>query len=202
MKEFWDQRYSDEEFAYGIEPNSFLAENYQRLPKGKVLCLAEGEGRNGAFLASKGYQITAVDQSEVGVAKAQRLCQHLSTQMSTVAADLNEYDMGENKWDGIVAISAIVPPAIREKMHKAAVKALKPGGVLILEAYTLRHTQLPGIGGPPAEQKQMFMSLEQLKQEFAGLQILHGLETEREMSEGRYHQGLSGVVQVIAQKPQ
>lgn len=197
----WDERYSEEGFAYGTEPNDFLKAEYFRISGGgRVLCLAEGEGRNAVFLAEQGYAVTAVDQSAVGLRKASALASERGVKLATVVADLADFDLGEEAWDGIVSISAHLPARIRQDLHARAVKALKPNGVMILEAYTLEQLEMDGVGGPPPSQIDYFMSLEELRAELDGLDFIIGTETERVMSEGRYHQGPSAVVQVVAFK--
>ncbi len=200
MQSFWDDRYSADSFAYGTEPNAFLISAVSYIPRGRILCLAEGEGRNAVYLASQGYAVTAVDQSAVGLEKAQRLASQNQVAVETTVADLATFDIQTEAWDGIVSISAHLPSAIRKRVHHQVVQGLKSGGVLILEAYTERQLQMPGIGGPPPEQKDLFMSLSELRQELIGLSFVLGQETDREVNEGQLHQGLSAVVQVIAIK--
>lgn len=197
----WDQRYKEEGFAYGTDPNDFLRSEYSRIPKGgRVLCLAEGEGRNAVFLAKQGYQVTAVDQSSVGLEKAQNFAVENGVEISTVVADLADYDLGTEVWDGIVSIAAHVPPLLRKSLHGQVVRSLRKGGVFILEAYTARHLEIDGVGGPPASQKELFMSLDELSAELNGLDFVVGAEVVRHISEGKYHQGESAVVQVVACK--
>lgn len=197
----WDKRYSAEEFVYGTEPNDFLKEQYTAIPKGgKVLCLAEGEGRNAVFLAKQGYIVTAVDQSIVGLEKAQKLAESQGVSINTIAADLADFDFTRCDWDGMVSIFAHLPPALRRHVHKQVVGSLSSGGVFILEAYTAHHTELEGVGGPPASKKELFMSLTGLKQELSGLTFKVGAECERHISEGTLHTGQSAVVQVVAKK--
>lgn len=197
----WDQRYDEEGYAYGTAPNEFLKSEYCQIPAGgRVLCLAEGEGRNAVFLAKKGYAVTAVDQSSVGLEKAKKLAAAHGVEISTVIADLADYDLGHELWDGIVSIAAHVPPSLRKKIHAQAVNSLRRGGVFILEAYTERHLEMDGVGGPPPSQKELFMSLDELKSELNGLDFLVGAEVERDISEGKYHQGDSAVVQIVACK--
>ncbi|MBU3003137.1 class I SAM-dependent methyltransferase [Paraglaciecola arctica] len=197
----WDQRYSEQGFAYGANPNDFLKQEYSRIPKqGRVLCLAEGEGRNAVFLAKQGYTVTAVDQSSVGLEKASKLAQENGVTISTVVADLNDYDLGNDCWDAIVSISAHVPPQLRLKLHKKVAVSLKKSGVFILEAYTEHQLQTSGVGGPPAANKELFMSLEALHAELNSLDFKIGRETVRHISEGKHHQGESAVVQVVACK--
>lgn len=195
----WDQRYNEEGFAFGTEPNDFLKSESFRIPKGgRVLCLAEGEGRNAVFLAKQGYSVTAVDQSSVGLQKAERLAIEHGVEISTLVADLADYDLGREVWDGIVSIAAHVPPSLRKKLHSQVVSALKGNGVFILEAYTVRHLDMDGVGGPP--HKALFMSLNELSVELEGLEFIIGAEVDRNISEGKYHRGESAVVQVVACK--
>ena len=197
----WDQRYNEEGFAYGFEPNDFLKSECARIPQGgRVLCLAEGEGRNAVFLAKQGYAVTAVDLSSVGLDKAKAYAIENAVEISTIVADLADYDFGCETWDGIISISAHVPPKLRKKLHTQVVNSLSKGGVFILEAYTERQIEMDGIGGPPPSQKEMFMSLKELKHELSGLDFVHGAQVERHISEGKYHQGESAVVQVVACK--
>ena len=195
----WNQRYREEGFAYGTEPNDFLLSEYSRIPAGgRVLCLAEGEGRNAVFLARKGYSVTAIDQSPVGLRKAQQLAAENGVEISSVAVDLADYDFGRERWDGIVSIAAHVAPAVRERVHRQVVASLKTNGVFLLEAYVERHLKMPGLGGPPAAHRDFFMSLEALREELRGLYLIVGQEVDRHISEGRYHQGESAVVQIAA----
>ncbi|RTE66964.1 class I SAM-dependent methyltransferase [Amphritea opalescens] len=195
----WDQRYSDKEFVYGTQANDFLKSEYARIPKGgRVLCLAEGEGRNAVFLAQQGYEVTAVDQSSVGLQKAERLANESGVSISTIVADLVDYDIGHDQWDGIVSIAAHLPAWLRKKVHGQVKGALKNNGVFILEAYTERHLEMTGVGGPP--DKAMLMALVELEDELKGLDFIVAAEVERDISEGKYHQGESAVVQIVARK--
>ncbi len=196
----WDQRYSEPGFVYGTEPNDFLAANAERyLPvKGKVLCLGEGEGRNAVFLAGRGFRVTGVDSSAVGLAKARQLAGKQGVVIETIVADLAEFELGEARWHGIVSIWCHTPPELRRRLHRAAVAALEPEGVVLLEAYTPKQLDYK-TGGPPSAE--LLMTLATLREELDGLEFLHACETVREVHEGRYHKGPSAVVQVIARKP-
>jgi len=200
MKDFWNARYAEEDFAYGTEPNEFLQVQSAKMPAGRVLCIAEGEGRNAVYLAAQGYQVTAVDQSAVGLEKTRQLGKQHKVEIDTIEADLQDFNIQPGAWDGIVSISAHLPPAIRKKLHTQVVEGLKPGGVLILEAYTPRQLEMPGTGGPPATQIDMFMSLSELTLELQGLDFILAQETERVFNEGKYHQGAGAVVQLVAIK--
>lgn len=196
----WNERYSDATYAYGTEPNDFLASKAKHIPMGRVLCLAEGEGRNAVYLAQLGYAVTAVDLSPVGLQKAHDLAQARDVSIATVVADLATFTIEPAAWDGIISIWAHVPPSVRMPLHRQIVDGLKPGGVFILEAYTERQLTMPGRGGPPVAQRERLMALDTLKVELQGLTFVHGVERDRVIQEGRYHDGESAVVQVLAQK--
>jgi SAM-dependent methyltransferase len=193
----WDERYSAEEYAYGTKPNNFLEANFSSIPKGKVLSLAEGEGRNAVFLAQQGYSVTAVDASLVGLNKARKLAEDNGVVIEFIQADLADYDLGENQWDGIVSIFCPLPSSVRKHLYKKVVAGLKPNGVFLIEAYTpeqLKH----GTGG--GNSVDVMQSQESLSIELAGLKFQHLIELEREIIEGIYHTGIGAVVQAIASK--
>lgn len=193
----WDERYSTEEYAYGKAPNNFLEENYNVIPKGKVLSLAEGEGRNAVFLAKQGYSVTAVDASQVGLSKARKLAEENGVSIELVHADLVDFDIGENKWDGILSIFVPLPSALRKELHKKVVAGLKPNGVFLVEAYTPDQLNRGTGGGISAD---MMTSKESLIIELDDLKFIHLVELERNVVEGVYHTGLGAVVQAIAAK--
>lgn len=193
----WDERYSAVGFAYGTEPNDFLVEQAEQL-KAPVLCLAEGEGRNAVFIASKGLAVLGVDQSAVGLAKAQRLAQSRGVTIQTEVADLTRYDLGKERYGSIVSIWAHLPPAERAQLHQRCVVALRPGGTFILEAYT--PDQIPlGTGGPQVPA--LCMTRDLLAAELAGLELVIAREVRREVLEGPFHTGPSATVQILARKP-
>ncbi len=193
----WDERYSEPGFAYGIAPNDFLVSVVDRLPRGKILSLAEGEGRNAVYLASLGYLVTGVDGSEVGLRKAAELAAERGVAITTVHADLGKYEIEPEQWDGIIACYCHLPSDIRIPLHQAAVRGLKSGGVFVLEAFSKEQLAY-GTGGP--QSLDMLMSLEELKRELAGLELVHALRIEREVREGSGHTGLASVVQVLGVK--
>lgn len=196
---FWNERYSENGFAYGTEPNDFLRENVERIPAGKVLCLAEGEGRNAVFLAAQGFEVTAIDLSEVGLAKANYLAQKNDVKIKTILADLAEFEIEENAWSGIVSIWAHVPPDLRRKLNSKIVNGLARGGALVYEAYTPRQLEF-GTGGPRAHQQELLVTLAELQKQFGKLTLAIAHETTREVHEGKYHEGSSAVVQILAFK--
>lgn len=195
----WDERYSESDFAYGTEPNDFLLESVLQIPKGDVLCLCEGEGRNAVYLAEQGFNVTAVDASVVGMAKAQQLAKQRGVSITTLVIDLADYVIPENSFNAVVSIFCHVPKDLRERVHQQVMRGLKRNGVLLLEAYFPKQLEF-ATGGPPTAE--LMMDLQSLKTELEGLEILHAEEKVREVVEGKYHTGQAAVVQVIAKKAQ
>ncbi|MDT8404592.1 class I SAM-dependent methyltransferase [Sulfuriflexus sp.] len=193
----WNERFAETAHAYGTEPNDFLREWAGRVPAGRVLCLAEGQGRNAVFMAEQGYAVTAVDASEVGLARARELAAERGVVIETCHADLNTFVIEPGQWQGVVSVFCHLPADVRQRVHASVVKGLAPGGVLILEAYTPAQIAL-NTGGP--RDAALCMQLEELQQELAGLRFLHARETEREVVEGKYHYGKGAVVQIVAVK--
>ncbi|WP_174874298.1 class I SAM-dependent methyltransferase [Vogesella oryzae] len=196
---FWNQRFASPEYAYGDAPNDFLRQQAGRLPPGsKVLSLGEGEGRNAVYLAGLGHQLTAVDAAWTGLAKLLQRADAAGLAVTASLADLEQYDQGEAQWDAIVSVFCHLPTPLRRQVLAAAVRALKPGGLLIMEGYTPRQLAF-GTGGP----KDVDMLLEPaiVQDELAGLELLQFAETERKVIEGSFHTGRSAVLQVVARKP-
>jgi SAM-dependent methyltransferase len=194
----WNERYDTDDYQFGTKPNDFLVEKTNELPVGETLCLADGEGRNGVYLAKLGHRVTGIDLSSKGQAKARKLAESENVQMKLIEANLVEYDLGDASWDCIVSIFFHLPSKIRRVVHGKVATALKPGGVLILEAYTPAQLEF-GTGGPPIADA--LMTLDALESDFPGLQFEYAVEKEREVIEGNLHSGQASVVQLLARKP-
>jgi SAM-dependent methyltransferase len=194
----WNERYADSDYLFGTDPNDFLKSVSDRLsPNSTILCLADGEGRNGVYLATQGHQITAVDQSRVGLEKANQLAEQKQVSIDTIEADLAEYDLGVESWDCIVSIFFHIPGEVRDLIYPRIITALKPGGILILESYTpeqLKH----GTGGPPVAD--LMLTKKDLAHYFAKMNVEHLEELEREVIEGTGHTGMASVVQLLARR--
>ncbi len=193
----WDKRYDTKEYVYGIKPNNFLVENIKYVMPGKVVCLAEGEGRNSVFLARNGYQVIAVDSSAIGLKKAQTLAKKSGVSIDTVVSNLTEYQPTPQSLSTVISIFCHLPKPMRVELHNRVMEGLKPGGTLLLEAYTPEQLKY-GTGGPPT--KELMMSLEELKDELKNADFLLARETKREIIEGTLHTGIGAVVQIIARK--
>jgi len=197
MKEFWNERYNEAQYAYGTTPNDFL--KAQQIGSDlKVLCLAEGEGRNGVYLAGLGNDVTCIDYSEEGLKKTSQLAEQNGVAVSCICADLSDVQLEENSWGLIVGIFAHFPKNVKTHIWPQIYTALKPGGKLIMEVYD--HEQLRfGTGGP--QLTDLLYSTEELAtllgNQFSELQIE---KVYREVHEGAYHNGASATLQVLANK--
>lgn len=194
----WNSRYESDEYFYGTSPNDFLRQNYGSIPSGKVLCLADGEGRNSVFLAQMGYDVSSVDISTVGVEKTKRLAAERGVTVNAMVGDLADFDLGKQQWAGIVSIFSHVPRLIRQNLHRRVVDALVPGGVMLLEAYTV-HQIGRGTGGPQVPE--LLMSEQELRNELVGLSVIYAGEINRSVVEGTGHTGMASVVQFLGRKP-
>lgn len=193
----WDERYAQAGYAYGTEPNDFLVAHATQIPPGRVLCLAEGQGRNAVWLAQQGYAVTAVDLFAVGLAKAQQLAAERGVSITTVQADLAEYVIEQDAWDGIVSIFCHLPVLARQRLYGQVATGLRPGGVFLLEAYAPKQLEF-GTGGPSSVE--LLVPLTAVRRELAGLEWAIAREVEREIHEGRMHIGHSAVVQLLGKK--
>lgn len=194
----WDERYGAAQgYVFGTEPNDFLADHAHLIPRGPVLCLAEGEGRNAVFLAQLGHAVTAMDQSAVGLAKAQQLAKDRRVSIATIVSDVAVYRIAPGAWSGIISIFAHFPATLRRAVHAQVVTGLRPGGVFITELYTPAQLAF-GTGGP--KDPALLASLAPMRHELAGLELLVAHEIERDVIEGGAHTGRAAVVQVVARR--
>jgi SAM-dependent methyltransferase len=163
-----------------------------------VLCLGEGEGRNAVYLAGRGHEVEAVDLSAVGLAKAVQLASERGVRVAAVRADVREHAIRPAAWSGIVLLWVHLLAAERAPLLRRCAAGLAPGGVFVLEAYTPRQLAL-GTGGPTSAER--LVTLAELRAELEGLDLEIARELEREIHEGRYHEGRGAVVQVLARRP-
>ena len=193
MQNQWDQRYAGQEYVYGTEPNNFLKEKLALLKPGRILFPAEGEGRNAVYAASLGWQTDAFDQSVEGQRKALLLANAKGVTINYYIESLDSWHPTADQYDCITLIFVHLPDGLRQQVHHAAVRALKPGGILILEAFSVK--QLTRASGGPKTADMLYTS-EMLQDDFKMLSSVETCETQLTLDEGPLHQGLAEVVQL------
>lgn len=197
MQEFWNERYSQEEMVYGTEPNVFFREQLRTLKPGKLLLPAEGEGRNAVYAALKGWDVIAFDYSEAGKAKAMQLASQRGVTINYQLAEAQNFETAPESLHAVALIYAHFPPALRQHFHKKVVKWLKPGGVLILEAFHPK--QLAYTSGGPKDEAMLYTA-DMLRADFSALDLKLLEELEITLDEGMYHRGTGFVTRLLAVK--
>ena len=213
--DFWNSRFSEPGYAYGTEPNAFLTTQTRHFQPGmKALAVADGEGRNGVWLAQQGLDVLSVDGSEVGLRKARELAKSRGVSIGTELADLTKWKWPEHEFDIVAAIFIHFPPEHRARMHDKMLRALKPGGVLIMEAFTPEQLEYK-TGGPPV--REMLYTVEMMCSDFdipdctdvargnkpgatPATEILLLQQTLTELHEGPYHRGTASVVRLVVKR--
>lgn len=199
MREFWNERYGQEEYAYGTEPNAYFRQQISKLKlQGSILLPAEGEGRNAVYAAKRGLEVTAFDLSEEAKNKALRLASANDVNITYHTDEFNKLSLTENSFDAIGLIYAHFPANLRADYHKQFVNLLAPGGVIILEAFSKEQLKYES-GGP--KDPDMLFSKEEIKSEFDGLEVIDLSGYDIRLNEGPYHQGMASVVRFVGRKP-
>lgn len=196
----WNQRFAGEEYVFGTEPNEYLRRHAEVwAPPARVLCVADGEGRNSVWLARQGLSVVAFDLSPVGVEKARSLARQAGVDVEFHASTCGEWDWRSDSYDGIAAIFVqFADPPARARMFANFVRALRPGGTLVLQGYTLRQLEY-GTGGPRIASHLYTQDL--LRDAFAAFEILELREYDDELAEGSRHCGRSALLGLVARKP-
>lgn len=202
MNNKWDERYSQEAFAYGEEPNAFLKEQLHGLTAGTILFPAEGEGRNAVYAATAGWEVFAFDQSGEGQKKAQLLAQKHGVYIDYIVNDSWDLPYKPEQFDAIALIYAHFPADKKSAFHKALTHYLRPGGMLLFEAFSKKNLEYVArderIGGP--KERDMLFSVEEIKEDFPDFEILLLAETEVVLHEGQFHNGTGCVIRFIGRK--
>jgi cyclopropane fatty-acyl-phospholipid synthase-like methyltransferase len=195
----WDERYAGEEYFFGTEPNAFLVSQHHMLEPGMAcLAVADGEGRNGVWLAQQGLQVLSVEASGVALGKAKKLARQRGVAIEFEQADLAHWQWGENRFDVVAAIFIqFAPPALREQIFAGIRRCLKPGGLLLLQGYTPRQLEYK-TGGPPVAENMYTEAL--LRSAFGDMKIMHLQEHDDHVSEGAGHSGMSALIDLVARK--
>lgn len=196
MREFWDERFAEPDYIYGIMPNAYFKQFIDSSDSGTLLLPAEGEGRNALYALQREWQVHAVDYSEEGRKKAIKLAKDNAFELKYSVADLAEWDE-DVKVDAIALLYAHFPPQLRSTIHSKLINKLKPGGTLVMEAFSKEQMQFNS-GGP--RNLEMLYSKSMLELDFSTLKIEYIEELEVEIDEGEYHKGKASVIRIIAKK--
>jgi ubiquinone/menaquinone biosynthesis C-methylase UbiE len=196
----WESRFAKPEYEFGKAPNDFLVRCKPLLPKsGKALAVADGEGRNGVWLAEQGLEVTSTDFSPAAQKKARALAKERGVTVSFIEADVHAWPYPDAAFDVVVEIfTQFSTPDLRPSKWAGMRRALKPGGLLIIEGYSPKQLQY-GTGGP--KQIEQLYTRAMLEQAFGDFRDLKIVEEEREMSEGAGHAGMSAVINLTGRKP-
>ena len=195
----WDERYAGEEYLFGTEPNAFLVSQHNLLVPGmSCLAVADGEGRNGVWLAQQGLDVLSVEASAVALEKAKKLAAARGVQVKFEQADIERWQWGESRFDVVAAIFIqFAGPALRLEMFANIKRCLKPGGLLLLQGYTPRQLEYK-TGGPPVAENMYTEAL--LRESFADMEWLHFAEHDDLIREGAGHHGMSALIDLAARK--
>lgn len=203
MNQKWNERYKDPEFAYGKEPNLFFKEWISQYEPGAILLPADGEGRNGVFAAQLGWQVTSFDISIEGQSKAMQLAREHGVKLQYFVGELETLPLEKETFDVIALVYAHIEPEKKSLFHRQLGNYLKPGGIIIFEAFSKKHlhyNQLdPKVGGP--KDINMLFSEAEIRADFENYEIQLLEETEVMLREGKYHAGKGSVIRFIGKKP-
>lgn len=200
MKEKWNERYSAKEFAYGEQPNNYLKEQLLKIPAGTILFPAEGEGRNAVYAATIGWTVFAFDISAEGRKKAIQLADKHQVNINYEVTEIQSLTYQVNQFDAIALIYAHFPAATKSSNHKILTTFLRPGGILIFEAFSKKHLEYmnTNMGGP--KEIDMLFSIDELKSDFYNFEIIELVEQEIELKEGQFHIGKGSVIRFVGRK--
>ena len=198
--QFWNERFDKAEFIFGKEPNEYLVEQTQKYlkPKDKVLCIADGEGRNGVWLAKQGIQVIGFDASDIALSKAKQFAKENQVEVEYAFSDTDSFDWQANTYDAVIAIFIqFADPQMRERIFQKTYEALKPGGIFILQGYTPKQLEYKTGGPSLIEHLYTEEMIRDLMKEF---EILDLCCYEKELNEGARHAGMSALLGLVARK--
>ena len=198
--QFWNERFNQEEFIFGTEPNEYLVEQTQKYLKAgdQVLCIADGEGRNGVWLAKQGMQVVGFDASDIALSKARKFAKDNHVAVEYSFSDTDSYAWPTNTYDAVVGIFIqFADPEMRKRIFAKTYESLKPGGIFILQGYTPKQLEYKTGGPSLIEHLYTEEMMRGLAKDFS---ILELCSYERELSEGPRHSGMSAILGLVARK--
>ena len=194
---FWDERYRNSEYIYGTHPNAFFREELLKIPPGILFLPAEGEGRNALFALENNWNVEAIDSSMEAHKKTLKRCQKYASKLNYQVHNLEEFDYPHEKYDAISLIYVHFDSDLRTKIHSHIVSSLKPGGTLILEAFSKEQIEFSS-GGPKSINK--LYSLNEILEDFESLQVVYADVLKTNLKEGKHHHGEASVVRFVGKK--
>ena len=198
--QFWNERFNKDEFIFGKEPNEYLVEQTRKYlkPGGKVLCIADGEGRNGVWLAKQGMQVVGFDASDIALAKAKQFARDNQVEIEYSFSDTDSFNWQKNAYDAVVGIFIqFADPIMRKRIFEQTYETLKPGGIFILQGYTPK--QLEYKTGGPSLIEHLYTE-ELIRNLTKSFEILDLCCYEKELNEGARHTGMSALLGLVAKK--
>ena len=198
----WDDRYSNEEFAYGEEPNNYFKEQIEKLNAGAILFPAEGEGRNAIYAAKLGWKVAAFDISAEGKNKALKLAEANNVSIDYQVGELESLNYQPEQFEAIALIYAHFPAEIKSSIHKTLDKYLSQNGIIIFEAFSKNHLEYLALNdkvGGPKDIESLF-SVGEIQADFFNYEIIELVEKEIELNEGLFHNGKGSVIRFVGRK--
>lgn len=198
---FWDKAFGNSEYRYGKNPNAFIAETLPKLLKegARVLCVGDGEGRNGVWCARQGYQTTSLEPSSAGIQKTRALADEFGVPINSIQDVMPSAQIKDQSFDAVVLTYIHALPGTREEIHQACVRALAPGGVIVLEGFTPAQRERGLTSGGPGNMAMLFTE-SMLQDDFKDLEIEYIEELTTTLNEGPGHQGEAEVIRLIARR--
>lgn len=196
----WNERYATKDYVFGRAPALFLTNHTQWLKPGqRALAVADGEGRNGVFLAENGLDVVSMDSSSNAQKKAKDLARERGVEIECALSDIAEWPWDENAFDIVVGVFIqFVGPEPRAKIFEGMKRTVKPGGLILLHGYTPKQLEY-GTGGPPFVEN--LYTPEILRTAFSDFKIHELRDYEADLDEGAGHSGRSALIDLVAQKP-
>lgn len=195
QREFWNERFGREGYFYGIHPNLYLKSHIDLLSANRtILFLGEGEGRNAIYAASLGHTVTALDASDIGLAKTAALAKERELEVTLVHTDLELWNPAES-YDAIMCSFLHLSEPLRTEVFQKAISRLNPGGLFAGEFFSI--DQLPKTTGGPKDETLLY-SAKELRSilESAPCSIIELCEIDTDLNEGKGHVGIASVVRM------
>lgn len=202
MSQFWDNKFNETFYIYGEQPNAYLKEKLKNISSGKILFPADGEGRNSVYAATLGWDSSAFDGSTIGQKKAKALARKNDKEIDYTIADAETVKYPKNNFDAMALIYAHFPSKNRRAIHRHLATFLKPGGKLLIEAFSKSQVknqkENPKAGG--AQTLDMLYDVNGIKEDFTGFDFIEAIDTETQLREGNHHVGKANVIRILARK--